>query len=69
MLKAVTTTDKSSEAAKLVAGHSLRAGCCTEAAVTAVPTHTIMDQIGHRSSATLAKYIRPLSRRKSRCLL
>jgi integrase len=69
MLKAVTTTARSPEAAKSVAGHSLRAGYCTEAAAAGVPTHTIMDQTGHRSSATLAKYIRPLSRRKTPSLL
>lgn len=69
MLKAVTTTAKSAEAAKSVAGHSLRAGYCTEAAGAGVPTHIIMDQTGHRSSATLAKYIRPLSRRKTPSLL
>lgn len=69
MLKAVTTTAKSAEAAESVAGHSLRAGYCTEAAAAGVPTHTIMDQTGHRSSATLAKYIRPLARRKTPSLL
>lgn len=69
MLKAVTTTAKSAVAAKSVAGHSLRAGYCTEAAAAGVPTHIIMDQTGHRSSATLAKYIRPLSKRKTPSLL
>ena len=69
MLKAVTTTAKGTAAAKAVAGHSLRAGYCTEAAGAGVPTHIIMDQTGHRSSATLAKYIRPLSRRKTPSLL
>jgi len=69
MLKAVTTTARSAEPAKSVAGHSLRAGYCTEAAAAGVPTHTIMDQTGHRSSATLPKYIRPLSRRKTPSLL
>lgn len=69
MLKAITTTAKSADAARSVAGHSLRAGYCTEAAAAGVPTHTIMDQTGHRSSATLAKYIRPLSRRKTPSLL
>lgn len=69
MLKAVTTTAKSADDARSVAGHSLRAGYCTEAAAAGVPTHTIMDQTGHRSSSTLAKYIRPLSRRKTPSLL
>lgn len=69
MLKAVTTTAKDAEAAKSVAGHSLRAGYCTEAAGSGVATHIIMDQTGHRSSATLAKYIRPMARRKTPSLL
>lgn len=30
-----------------------------------VPTHTILDQTGHRSNATLAKYVRPRSGRKT----
>jgi site-specific recombinase XerD len=69
VLKAITTVAKSPDAAQATTEHSLRAGYCTEAAVPGVPTHTIMDQIGHRSSATLAKYIWPLGRRKTRSLL
>ncbi len=68
-LKVVTSQAKSQEAAKSVAGHSLRSGYCTEAASVNVPTHIIMAQTGHRSSATLAKYIRPLARRKTPSLL
>lgn len=40
-----------------------------EAASVGVATHIIMEQTGHRSSATLAKYIRPLARRKTPSLL
>ena len=69
MLKSITTTAKDAEAAKSVAGHSLRAGYCTEAAGAGVATHVIMDQTGHRSSATLAKYVRPMARRKTPSLL
>ena len=69
VLKAATSHAKNEEAAKLVAGHSLRAGYCTEAASAGIPTHIIMEQTGHRSSATLAKYIRPLARRKTPSLL
>jgi integrase len=69
VLKEATSRSKSSEVAKLVAGHSLRAGYCTEAASMGVATHVIMEQTGHRSSATLAKYIRPLGRRKTPSLL
>ncbi len=69
VLKGATSHARSAEAAKSVAGHSLRAGYCTEAASVGVPTHIIMEQTGHRSSATLAKYIRPLARRKTPSLL
>lgn len=69
VLKGVTSHAKSAEAAKSVAGHSLRAGYCTEAVSVGVATHIIMEQTGHRSSATLAKYIRPLARRKTPSLL
>ena len=69
VLKGTTRHAKSEEAAKSVAGHSLRAGYCTEAASIGVATHVIMEQTGHRSSATLAKYIRPLARRRTPSLL
>lgn len=69
MLKSVTKLAKGSEAAKSVSGHSLRAGYCTEAALLGLSTHVIMDQTGHRSPATLAKYIRPAGRRKTPSLL
>lgn len=65
VLKGVTSHAKSAEAAKSVAGHSLRSGYCTEAASVGIATHIIMEQTGHRSSATLAKYIRPIARRKT----
>ena len=69
MLKSVMIAAKNADAAKSVAGHSLRAGYCTEAAAAGVPTHTIMGQTGHRSAATLSKYIRPLTRRNTPSLL
>ena len=40
------------------AGHSLRAGLATAAAAAGVPERAIMVQTGHRSLATLRKYIR-----------
>jgi integrase len=40
------------------AGHSLRAGFCTEAARAGVPERAIMSQTGHKSSTTLRGYIR-----------
>ncbi|MHB9129939.1 MAG: site-specific integrase [Armatimonadota bacterium] len=39
-------------------GHSLRAGHCTTAARAGVSEHTIMQQTGHKSLATLHRYIR-----------
>jgi integrase len=41
-----------------VAGHSLRSGLATSAAAAGVPERAIMAQTGHRSLATLRKYIR-----------
>ncbi len=69
VLKNTISLAKNTEAAKSVAGHSLRAGYCTEAASVGVATHVIMEQTGHRSGATLSKYIRPLARRKTPSLL
>lgn len=40
------------------AGHSLRAGFCTTAAIQGVPEHLIMAQAGHKKSDTTKKYIR-----------
>jgi integrase len=57
------------EAAKMVAGHSLRAGYCTEAAIVGLQPYQIREQTGHRSDATLARYIRPVSKRKIPSLL
>ena len=39
-------------------GHSLRAGCVTQAAMNGVNERDIMRQTGHKSSVMLAKYIR-----------
>lgn len=57
------------EAAKLVAGHSLRAGYCTEAAIVGLQPYQIREQTGHRSDVTLARYIRPVAKRKIPSLL
>ena len=47
------------EAARDYAGHSLRAGFCTQAALLNWPGHWIRQQSRHQSEATLARYIRP----------
>ena len=42
----------------IFAGHSLRAGLVTAAAKAGKSTHSIMKQTGHKSMATVARYIR-----------
>lgn len=46
-----------------VSGHSLRAGYCTAAAEQGLRSWQIREQTGHKSDATLSKYIRPVARR------
>jgi len=57
------------EAAAMVAGHSLRAGYCTEAATVGLQPYQIREQTGHQSDVTLARYIRPVAKRKIPSLL
>lgn len=57
------------EAAKMVAGHSLRAGYCTQATISGLQPYQIREQTGHKSDLTLARYIRPVARRKIPSLL
>ena len=44
------------------AGHSLRAGFATSAALGGAPEWAIMKQTGHRSRAMLDRYVRPATR-------
>ena len=44
--------------AKEFAGHSLRSGLATSAAIAGKSERAIMNQTGHRSSATVRRYIR-----------
>lgn len=53
----------------LVSGHSLRAGYCTQAAIVGLQPFQIREQTGHRSDAMLARYIRPVAKRKIPSLL
>jgi integrase len=55
--------------AKNSSGHSLRAGYCTSAAEKGLQPWQIREQTGHKSDVTLAKYIRPVARRKIPSLL
>jgi site-specific recombinase XerD len=50
-------------------GHSLRAGYCTQAAISGLQPYQIREQSRHKSDVTLAKYIRPVTRRKTPSLL
>lgn len=49
--------------AQNISGHSLRAGYCTSAAEQGQQSWQIRMQTGHKSDATLAKYIRRTSRK------
>lgn len=53
----------------VVSGHSLRAGYCTQAAIAGLQPYQIREQTGHKSDATLARYIRPVAKRKIPSLL
>ena len=52
-----------------VSGHSLRAGYCTQAAMTGLQPWQIREQTGHKSDVTLAKYIRAVAKRAIPSLL
>lgn len=69
IVKAAVRSMSGDEAAKEVAGHSLRAGFCTEAAEAGMPTFLITGQTGHRNPASLGRYIRPANQRKIPTLL
>jgi integrase len=64
IVKASMRMTRGDDAATMVAGHSLRAGYCTEAATTGLQPYQIREQTGHKSDVTLARYIRPVARRK-----
>ncbi len=50
-------------------GHSLRAGYVTTAAIAGLQPYQIREQTGHKSDATLARYIRPVEKRRIPSLL
>ena len=52
-----------------ISGHSLRAGYCTQAAIFGLQPWQIREQTGHKSDLVLARYIRPVGRRKLPSLL
>lgn len=69
IVKAAVRMMSGDDAAQKVAGHSLRAGYCTEAAMVGLQPYQIREQTGHRSDVTLARYIRPVAKRKTPSLL
>lgn len=54
----ISTASEKGDYSPKYAGHSLRAGFCTTAAMQGVPEHLIMAQAGHKKSDTTKKYIR-----------
>ena len=69
ILKAAVRSSKGIDAAKVVSGHSLRAGFVTEAATVGMQTSTIMGQTGHKSLEMVMRYIRPAQKRQIQSLL
>jgi len=53
----------------LYAGHSLRAGFATAGTLAGIPSYQLMQVTGHRSEATLQKYVRIGQRRRIPSLL
>jgi integrase len=69
IVKSAVAGSKGLEAAKLVSGHSLRAGFVTEAASAGLQTSVIMGQTGHKSMEMVLRYIRPAHKRQIQSLL
>jgi integrase len=69
IVKAATARLRGRAASEVVSAHSLRAGYVTEAATAGLQPYQIREVTGHRSDATLAKYIRPVRRRQIPSLL
>lgn len=69
IIKQAVGRAKGQEAARHFSGHSMRAGYVTTAADVGLQPYQIREVTGHRSDATLAKYIRPVQKRKIPSLL
>lgn len=69
IVKASVRLSAGHDAAREVAGHSLRAGFITTATIAGLQSYQIREQTGHKSDATLARYIRPVAKRKIPSLL
>lgn len=69
IVKSAVAGSKGLDAAKLVSGHSLRAGFVTEAASLGLQTSAIMGQTGHKSMEMVFRYVRPVQKRQIPSLL
>lgn len=69
LVKSAVCRARGQTAAVDFSGHSLRAGFVTSAAEAGLQPYQIRDVTGHRSDVTLAKYIRPVQRRRIPSLL
>ena len=69
IVKSAVGKSKGVDAAKLVSGHSLRAGFVTEAAMVGMQTSAIMGQTGHKSLEMVYRYVRPVQKRQIQSLL
>ena len=69
IVKSAVAGSKGLDAAKLVCGHSLRAGFVTEATTVCLLTSAIMGQTGHKSMEMVFRYVRPVLRRQIPSLL
>lgn len=69
IVKQAVSRAKGSDVARHFSGHSMRAGFVTTAADIGLQPYQIRDVTGHRSDVTLAKYIRPVQKRKVPSLL
>jgi integrase len=69
IVKQAVLRAKGPEAAMSFSGHSMRAGFVTTAAEQGLQPYQIREVTGHRSDVTLAKYIRPVQKRKVPSLL
>jgi integrase len=69
VIKSSMRSARGADAAKTVAGHSLRAGFVTEATTVGMKTSAIMGQTGHKSLEMVLRYVRPVQKRQIQSLL
>lgn len=69
IVKSAVERSRGTDAAKMVSGHSLRAGFVTEAASVGLQTSAIMGQTGHKSLEMVYRYVRTAQKRQIPSLL